>query len=274
MRNKVAILYICTGQYVVFWKDFYESFEKYFLKHSLVEYYVFTDAQKLYDEEENARIHRIYQKDLGWPDSTLFRFEMFRSIKEQLLNHDYLFFINSNIICLKEVTEEMFLPVMENILVVRHPGWYGKAPYELPYDRNKKSSAYMSRYSGKVYVCGGVNGGKTRDYFELIEVLAERIKSDYEKGVIAIWHDESHLNKYISEYKSYKVLSPAFCYPEGWEIPFEKILFVRDKKNYITLDSSKQKQQFKAGGRVQRIKLKVSNMIWKMIYCIFAQDRI
>lgn len=28
--NKVAVLYICTGKYDVFWKDFYISYEKYF----------------------------------------------------------------------------------------------------------------------------------------------------------------------------------------------------------------------------------------------------
>lgn len=42
--NKVAVLYICTGKYDVFWKDFYISYEKYFLPDCEKHYYVFTDA--------------------------------------------------------------------------------------------------------------------------------------------------------------------------------------------------------------------------------------
>ena len=83
-RSYIAILYICTGKYSVFWKEFYRSMEKYFLRNSEVEYFVFTDADKLYDEEKNARIHRIRQENLGWPGNTLFRFRMFVSIKEKL----------------------------------------------------------------------------------------------------------------------------------------------------------------------------------------------
>lgn len=265
-KKKVAILYICTGQYVVFWKDFYESFEKYFLKQSFIEYYVFTDAEKLYCEDENKRIHKIYQKDLGWPNSTLFRFKMFQSIRSQLLEYDYLFFMNSNIICMREVIEDIFLPVEKNILVVSHPGWYDKAPYEFPYDRNRKSNAYIPKYKGKVYVCGGVNGGKTKDYLQLIEILAQQIELDYARGIIALWHDESYLNRYISEYSKYKILSPSFCYPEGWKIPFDKVLLVRDKKKYISLDSSKQKRQSQVENKIQRIRTRLNNIIWKTIY--------
>lgn len=87
----VAILYICTGKYSVFWEEFYRSTEKYFLRKSAVEYYVFTDADKLYDEDRNVRIHRIKQENLGWPGNTLFRFRMFVSIEEKLEDYDYLF---------------------------------------------------------------------------------------------------------------------------------------------------------------------------------------
>ena len=36
----------------------------------IIEYYVFTDSPQLYDEENNEHIHRIKQKNLGWPDNT------------------------------------------------------------------------------------------------------------------------------------------------------------------------------------------------------------
>ena len=117
-HEKVAILYICTGKYVAFWEDFYKSFEKNFLKKSHVEYFVFTDADSLYGEKEYDNIHRIEQGNLGWPGNTLFRFRMFVSIKERLADFDYLFFLNANTVCTEQVTEEEFLPVEEDLLVV------------------------------------------------------------------------------------------------------------------------------------------------------------
>lgn len=91
---RIGILYICTGKYDIFWKDFYLSAERYFMQDQsfIIEYYVFTDSPQLYDEENNEHIHRIKQKNLGWPDNTLKRFHIFLRIKEQLEREtDYLF---------------------------------------------------------------------------------------------------------------------------------------------------------------------------------------
>ena len=100
---RIALLYICTGQYVRFWEEFYESFHKNFLRDSEKSYFVFTDSETIYGEDKDCNIHRIYQKDLGWPGSTLFRFRMFSGIAEELKSYDYVFFMNANLICLKEV---------------------------------------------------------------------------------------------------------------------------------------------------------------------------
>ena len=61
---RIGILYICTGKYDIFWKDFYLSAERYFMQDQsfIIEYYVFTDSPKLYDEENNKHIHRIISR--------------------------------------------------------------------------------------------------------------------------------------------------------------------------------------------------------------------
>ena len=59
---KIAILYICTGKYDVFWKEFYRSCEQYFLPNSNKNYFVFTDSKELYDEKNNDKIFKIYQE--------------------------------------------------------------------------------------------------------------------------------------------------------------------------------------------------------------------
>ena len=61
---KAAILYIATGKYTVFWKEFYESFEKNFLPQTKKTYFLFTDAKALpFSDRENVCI--IPQKNLG-----------------------------------------------------------------------------------------------------------------------------------------------------------------------------------------------------------------
>lgn len=265
MKN-VAILYICTGLYVEFWQDFFLSFEKKFLPDSRKEYYVFTDAVSLYGECDCHRIHKIYQENLGWPENTLFRFGFFRAIEKELAGYDYIFFMNANIICHEEVTEKEFLPLDENIVVVQHPGYYNERPYIYAYERRKKSLAYIPYWKGQVYVCGGVNGGKAGPFLKLIRELDEKIKEDYENGMIATWHDESHLNKYILDRKDYKLLSPSYCYPEGWDLPFEVKFLVLDKEKKIKLDRVKIQGQKRKASIMEKVKKKSTLLFWSLIY--------
>lgn len=266
MKNvSIAILYICTGQYVNFWEEFYISFEEKFLRNTHKEYFVFTDALTIYNENSN-NVHRVEQENLGWPGNTLFRFGIFKKMKEELKKFNYIFFMNANIICVKEITEDMFLPKENDLLMVQHPGWFNRKPFEFEYDRNRKSSAYISYVNGEVYVCGGVNGGKTAPFLELIDSLDARIRDDYNKGIIARWHDESHVNKYIIENKDYRLLSPSFCYPEGWDIPYEQYLLVLDKKKKIKLDDRKVTEQTPPNVLFINLKNRITKYFWTVVY--------
>lgn len=238
-EKKIAILYICTGQYAVFWEQFYKSFQKRFLKRSHKEYFVFTDAEHLYGGE-SSDVHLIFQKRLGWPYDTLMKFEMFSRITDELNRFDYIFFFNSNSYCKRRITEKEFLPEKENLLFVQHPGMYNKPAEEYTYERDEKSLAYIPAGEGTVYVCGGINGGRTEAFLQLILELKHRIEEDEKRGVIAIYHDESHINRYVYEKMDYKLLSPAYGYPEGWRIPFPKKIILLDKSKYFNDRALKQ----------------------------------
>lgn len=249
---KVAILYICTGKYDIFWEEFYKSCEKYFLTKSNKQYFVFTDAENIYDEN-NEKVNKIYQENLSWPGNTLFRFKMFSKIINELEKFDYIFFINANALFLKEVTEDI-LPEQESLIVVQHPGFYNKERRAFTYDNNPQSLAYIPENEGKVYVCGGFNGGTKNAYINLIKDLQKNIDEDYKKGIVALWHDESHINKYILDHK-YKLLGPEYMSPEEKDMPFEKIVIVRDKNKYGGHD-------FLRGNKVCTL-MKIKNVIKK-----------
>ena len=155
-------------------------------------------------KKNSNRVHKIYQETLGWPHNTLMRFNMFKRIEKELENFDYIFFLNANMLFVDYVGEEI-LPETEGLLVARHPAFYDKEVDEFPYDRNEKSLAYIPYGEGEVYVQGAFNGGRSADFLKLINELDRNTNLDLENDVIALWHDESQLNRYIID-KEYKLL--------------------------------------------------------------------
>lgn len=109
---RIGILYICTGKYDIFWKDFYLSAERYFFQNEpwIREYYVFTDA----------------------------------------------------------------------------------------------------------YLC-------------FCETIRSMVDKDTANGIVALWHDESHTNRYFLDTPPF-TLSAAYCYLEDYDLPFEKRILIRDKR--------------------------------------------
>jgi hypothetical protein len=82
---------------------------------------------------------------------------------------------------------------------------------------------------GKYYVQGSFNGGTSTAYLALVRQLEKNIQADLDNNIIAVWHDESHLNRYVSD-KHPKVLSPAYAYSEGAELGFPPKILMLDKK--------------------------------------------
>lgn len=239
--KRIAILYICTGKYSVLWKEFYESFESLFLPHCQKDYYVFTDAKIIEFEKDNCRIHRIYQEALPWPYPTLLRFRMFLSIKNELSVYDYIFFFNSNAQALKTITEEMVLPrkkYNEKLVVVKHPS-FNWSILDNPYDRNPRCRAYIPYGFGKVYVQACILGGKNSSFLKMAKKIAHSIDCDLKKGVIALWHDESYVQRYILFRKNYRLLGREFA-RQNLLTNKENIIYMRPKEKYFDVDQIKE----------------------------------
>ena len=222
--KKVAALYMCTGQYLKLWPEFLASAEKYLLKQCEVHYFVFTDADHLEGEESNSRVHRIFQKPQPWPYTTLKRF------------------FNANCEFKAPITEEMFLPrpeKHEKMVFVLHPCFYTWYNYEFTYDRNPRSKAFIPMGVGRDYVTGAVNGGETEAYLKFCHLLDKRINQDLAKGVIALWHDESHINWYALTHPHYRLLDASFCYFEDYPLDKPIYIYLRLKSHYFDVDTFK-----------------------------------
>lgn len=271
--QKVAVFYVVTGKYLVFWPDFLATAEQALLPRCEVHYFVFTDADALPGQNgvcpplsEKAlaalggkapagapaqnpatlasRIHRIEQEAYPWPYATLKRFHMFRPLLPVLAEQGFsaAYFLNANYLVARTVTPQELLPAAPNELVLcLHPGYYTQKPIFFPYDRSPLCRAYIPYTKGEHYVCGGTNGGSLAAYARLIETLDDRVEADLADGIIARWHDESQLNRYLLDTQDpVRLLSPAFCRPEGWAgFPYEPAFLVREKSNWLDVASVK-----------------------------------
>ena len=233
---KVAILYICTGKYNQFFEGFYDSCEKFFLRGiAELEYFVFTDDKGL---SHAYNVHIIEKVCEGFPADSLFRFDMFMQIKSRLVNFDYIYFFNSNTEFRDYIGTEILPTQYERLIgalwprrrrILNYPAFY-------PYERNRNSLAYIAPFEKEkyFYYMGGINGGFTEDYMRMISVLSDNIRSDYSRGIIAVAHDESHINKYFRTHKC-KILPIDYCCPEEWcQINVKYKIIFRDK---VKIDS-------------------------------------
>lgn len=263
---KVAILNISIGSYSIFWKDFFISAEENFLPEYEKHYFVFTDKEYLYGIESD-KVSIIFQKDLGWPFNTMKRFEMFEKCEEELKKYDYIFFINGNAIFKKKLTRN-FINENKNIITIVHPGLANYPIDKYPYERRKKSMAYISKKEGKYYVQGAFIGGKRESFIKMTKFLNERIKKDIANGIIAIWHDESFLNFYILNRNDIQIMGKQYLYYEEYVFPWEPVILLRDKTKYL----EKNNARFK--GRVNfknKIFLKLRNLKLRFLIAMFPK---
>lgn len=227
---RIGILYICTGKYDVFWEGFYQSAETFLFPDSEKHYFVFTDSTSIPSSE---RVHKIYQERLGWPKDTLMRFHLFLKIEEDLKKMDHLFFFNANYTFVKTISEGEMIPnAGDHYLTGQiHPVAYHKKRAQFDYETNPASTAFIPPQLGTCYYAGGLIGGRTPEFLQMCKVISHNIDLDEQKGIVAKWHDESHINAYFAQHPP-KPLHPGYCYPQGWYLPFEQKTLLLDKNKF------------------------------------------
>ncbi|MEG1508373.1 MAG: family 6 glucosyltransferase [Akkermansia sp.] len=266
---KIAILYIAVGRYISFFDDFYRTSKQYLLKECDVTYFVFTD-DAMASYQDCPDIICIPTEKKGWPYDTLCRFETFLKAEEQLKEYDYIYYINANMIFTAPIGKEIFPTQEQRWTVLLHPGFYKCSRKTFTYDENPQSCAYIPSDEGEYYFMGAFNGGIGKDYLELIRILDARTKEDLAKGIIALYHDESHLNRFMLD-KSPLMLSPEYGFPEV--IFNEEHLSPLQKSIKMLI---KEKGLPKYGGKEwlrgsSNRKIKDSKGIWKNIRSFFKK---
>ena len=200
---KIAVLNIATGVYIDLFEQLKDSFQNNFFEDSQVDIFLFTDSEREYGK--NVKKYKIERG--GWPKDTLYRYHYFLLAKEELMKYDFLLYLDVDLKVVSKVGREM----VGDLVGVQHPGFYGKT--NGTYERRQVSTAFVPPSIKSPYYCGGLQGGRPEHFLKACEVMSKNIDIDEKNGVMAIWHDESHWNKYLSENKPEASLDPSYCYP-------------------------------------------------------------
>jgi len=226
---KIAIFTISLGKYDIFFDELYTSVNTKFLPNHEKHFFVFTDKE--FTQKEN--LTQIKQEKLGWPYDTMMRFHFMNKIKHQLSQYDYIFFFNINMKVLELIGDEI-IPNKENdyLMGCEHPLHYKWLPFNLPYERNKLSTCFIDYSENGKYYQGCFNGGRSKEFLEMSEILEKNIDTDVKNNVIPIWHDESMLNWYYQK-KNPLTLDYSYIYPESLSLPLNRIMIQRDKWKYM-----------------------------------------
>ena len=218
-KKRIGIFCICTGNYLQFLKNLIESVEKNFLVDYPKYYFISSDNKK-----EVTKICKLYKLNYsintinkkGFPLDTLYRYQYLLNfgIEVELLC-DVIYYIDVDMKIVNKISDDI-LPTKDKYLIgTQHPGYFTQNKNGTP-EQNNKSTAYIDKKKYKnCYIAGGFNGGITNYFIKMAKEINNNILVDKSKNIIAIWHDESHLNKYFLEnFNKFKILTPNYCCPE------------------------------------------------------------
>ena len=217
--NKVAICFIGTGKYINFLPNYYQHIEEHFLPESEKTFLVFTDGEL---EGVPDNVIQYEQEHLDWPFITLKRFEIINKARAEVMKNDWFVFIDADALVTSDITEEEFFDDSKSFFGVHHPCHFlGMSPHDKfpgALETNPKCRAAVTEGADtSTYWQGCLWGGKVPDVLQLIDELQRRTNDDLKDDIIAVWHDESHLNKFFIENKDrVNTLPSSYAYPEDF----------------------------------------------------------
>ncbi|XP_045323384.1 histo-blood group ABO system transferase 2-like [Leopardus geoffroyi] len=239
-NTTVGLTIFAIKKYVVFLELFLQTAEKHFMVGHKVTYYVFTDrpgdVPRVPLGEGRQVVVLEVQNYSRWQDVSMHRMEMISNFSRQRFLHevDYLVCADVDMRFRDHVGVEILSPLFGTL----HPGFYGAAREAFTYERRPQSQAHVPRDEGDFYYAGGFFGGSVAEVLRLTSACHQAMVVDRAHGIEAVWHDESHLNRYLLYHKPTKVLSPEYLWDEHMlqKPPFlRKLRFVAVPKNHAEI---------------------------------------
>lgn len=245
-QQPIGLLLIATRKYNQFVKPIIDQARKYFFPDHPVTIFTFTDEPHDDVSDERVTIINTRIPPLRFPYATLYRYEIFDEHIKPLSRMAYLFYSDVDMAFVDKIGDEI---LCDGLTCVLHPGFYrprhSNDNWGSP-NVDPRSTAYVRPEKRYMYVAGGFQGGRTYDYMLMSRRLHINICNDEDMGIMAEYHDESHLNAYIKNehyHCEIKLLPPSYCMVEQenlrkkWGIDDIKPKIIALAKNHAEIRS-------------------------------------
>uniref|UniRef100_A0A669D7K6 Alpha 1,3-galactosyltransferase 2 n=1 Tax=Oreochromis niloticus TaxID=8128 RepID=A0A669D7K6_ORENI len=184
-------------------KTFLTSAEQHFMVGLPVTYYVFTNSPEKVPNITLASLRYIkivqVEKHMRWQDISM--------IDSSQISLCLFFDVD------QEFKGRFGSEALGDSVALLHAHFYKLPQAQFTYDRNPKSKAFME--TGDFYYHAAIFGGLWQNVKHLVDACYLGIMEDKLNNVEALWHDESHLNKYFWIHKPSKLLSPEYCWDQS-----------------------------------------------------------
>ena len=188
---KVLMMNIATNKYTQFVDDFYKSCDQFFLPDVEVSHLLFTDNMD-FETTVDVPFRKSYIEHKPFPEPTLKRFHYFLQEREYIETFDYVFYSDVDMKFVRPVDPS---EICSDLTLTIHPLIRKKEQFT--YETNPESTAFIDpTREGDHYFCGGFNGGSSKTFMQMSDNLSNNIDKDEERDILAVWHDESHINRY------------------------------------------------------------------------------
>uniref|UniRef100_A0A9L0J7V5 N-acetyllactosaminide alpha-1,3-galactosyltransferase-like n=1 Tax=Equus asinus TaxID=9793 RepID=A0A9L0J7V5_EQUAS len=234
----VGLTVFAVGRYLErYLRRFIASADKHFMVGQKVIIYVLTDDFSHMPWIQLSPLHTMkvfeIKRERRWQDVSMMRM---KTISEHVVNHiqyevDFLFCMDVDQIFLRKYG----LETLGESVAQLHAYWYNANPMEVPYERSQLSEAYIPIGQGDFYYHAAVFGGTPIQVLNIARECFKAIMIDKRNNIEAVWHDESHLNKYFFLHKPTKLLSPEFC----WDFDRKRNPDIKSVKLYWAIKNYK-----------------------------------
>lgn len=177
-------------------------------------YYVFTDQPEAVPNvnlrEERKLVVREMANSNRWQDVSMGRMVELEKLTESELDNeaDYIYCFDVD----AKFHARWSAETLSSLVAVLHPWFFDYPRDKFTYERRPESEAFIPYDEGDFYYAGGAFGGTVQEVHRLTKTCNEKQSIDRAKSIEALWHDESHLNKYFLYNKPTKLLSPEYLW--------------------------------------------------------------
>ncbi len=235
---EAAFFSVATNHYVGYWVDMIHSANEVFKPSDQICFVAFTDdiekCKKMTRQVSNVTLKFFQITSLGWPEATLLRYQLYSSASPKI-NAKICAHVDADMLFFKNPFEFTNSDSWNGgVALVSHPGYFRVRNSKYPifrklkdfktriqvgglgtWETRKISSAYVPRRFRRSYCCGGFWMATSLRFQSLVSELKVNTETDAEHGIVAKWHDESHLNFWASK-NEHTELSPSFCFDASY----------------------------------------------------------